>query len=153
MPELVFATEALNSARAFLQLDLRTHLFALCSLTTFTVGVLMSTTQTTWSYRTTLSRLYYAAHHLGRLLLRNAGLTPHLWRRDVHDRVINELHRYYVLTGMMSGRALHALRRLRRYRIKADYVLTIAIQPAQITAAINLFMRYSNECYRILGVI
>lgn len=131
MPELAFAQEALNAARAFLQLDLRTQ----------------------WSYRTTLSRLYYAAHHLGRLLLRNVGLTPHSWRRDVHDRVINELQHHYVLTGMMSERTLHALRRLRRYRIKADYNLALAIQPTQITAAINLFMRYSNECYRILGVI
>jgi uncharacterized protein (UPF0332 family) len=109
--------------------------------------------RTQWSYRTTLSRLYYAAHHLGRLLLRNAGLTPHLWRRDVHDRVINELHRHYVLTGMMSRGTLHALRRLHGYRIQADYDLTIAIQPTQVSAAINLFMRYSNECYRILGVI
>jgi uncharacterized protein (UPF0332 family) len=131
MSELVFATEALNAARSFLQLDLRTQ----------------------WSYRTTLSRLYYAAHHLGRLLLRNAGLTPHLWRRDVHDRVIKELHRHYVLTGMMSRGTLHALRRLHGYRIQADYDLTIAIQPTQVSAAINLFMRYSNECYRILGVI
>jgi len=131
MPELAFATEALNAARAFLQLDLHTQ----------------------WSYRTTLSRLYYAAHHLGRLLLRNAGLTPHLWRRDVHDRVINELQRHYVSTGMMSGRALHALRRLRGYRIQADYELTMVIHPTQITAAMNRFDIFSNECYRILGVI
>jgi len=131
MPELVYAMEALNVAQAFQQLGLRTQ----------------------WSYRTTLSRLYYAAHHLGRLLLRNMGLEPHHWRRNVHDRVINELQHHYVLTGMMSREALHALRRLRRYRIQADYNLTIVIQPTQITAAINLFTMYSNECYRILGVI
>ncbi|MBM3234988.1 hypothetical protein FJZ31_01685 [Candidatus Poribacteria bacterium] len=131
MPELAFAQEVLNAARAFLQLDLRTQ----------------------WSYRTTLSRLYYAAHHLGRLLLRHAGLIPHLWRRDVHRRVINELQRHYVLTGMMSDDALEALEPLLRYRIQADYDITRMIHPTQITAAMNRYATFSNECYRILGVI
>lgn len=131
MPELAFAQEALNAARAFLQLDLRTQ----------------------WSYRTTLSRLYYAAHHLGRLLLQNVGLTPHLWRRDVHRRVINELEHHYVFTGVMSYDALEALEHLLRYRIQADYELTRVIQPTQITAAMNRFATFSNECYRILEVI
>jgi len=56
------------------------------------------------------------------------------------------------LTGKMTGKALHALRRLRLYRIQADYNLTIAVQPTQVNAAINLFTAYSNECLHILGV-
>ena len=133
MPELAFAQEALNAARAFLQLDLRTQ----------------------WSYRTTLSRLYYVrfaqrllreppAHHLGRLLLQNVGLTPHLWSRDVHfvhqrlrlmvhRRVINELEHHYVFIGVMSYDALEALEHLLRYRIQADYELTRVIQPTVFT--------------------
>jgi len=131
MPELTFAAEALNAARAFLQLNLRTQ----------------------WSYRTTLSRLYYAAHHLGRLLLRNTGLTPHLWRRHVHRRVINELENNYVLTGIMSYDALEALEHLLRYRVQADYELNRVIHPTQVTATMNRFDIFSSECYRILGVI
>ncbi len=107
MPEVNLARETLDAAQAFGQLRLRTQ----------------------WSYRTTLSRLYYAAHHLGRALLRNVGLTPQQWRRNVHERVIDELRNHFVLNARMTVRALHALLRLRRYRIQADYNLTIAIQP------------------------
>jgi len=130
MPEVNLARETLDAAQAFQQLRLRTQ----------------------WSYRTTLSRLYYAAHHLGRALLRSVGLMPQHWRRNVHERVIDELQNHYVLTGSMTGRTLYALRRLRIYRIQADYNLMIAIQPTQVNAAINLFTAYSNECLDILGV-
>jgi len=33
-----------------------------------------------WFYRMLIGRLYYAAHHLGRRLLAEAGLKPENWR-------------------------------------------------------------------------
>ena len=110
-----------------------------------------------------LSRLYYAAHHLGRLLLRNAGLTPEQWRGDVHRRVLRELEQHYIMPGILSANALDALDRLRRYRIRADYELAFRIRFRVLTEALNLFtmfasltddfvLRYFDECCRILGV-
>ena len=52
MIELRFAGEALEAVRAFLQLG----------------------THNQFIYRTSLSGIYYAAHHLGRLLLTTIGL-------------------------------------------------------------------------------
>jgi len=92
MPELAYAEETLTVVQSTLGIGLRTR----------------------WIYRTIISRLYYAAHHLGRLLLRNAGLAPHRWRGNVHNRVINELDARYVSIGIMSRRALNALNQLRR---------------------------------------
>ena len=105
-----------------------------------------------WLYRMILSRLYYAAHHLGRLLLRNVGQHPEQWRGDVHRRVLRELEGCYVMTGIMSADALDALDRLRRYRIRADYELAFRIRFRALTEALNLFTMYFNDCWHILGV-
>ncbi len=131
MPELAYAEETLTVVQSILGVGLRTR----------------------WIYRMILSRIYYAAHHLGRLLLRNLGLAPHHWRRNVHYRVINELRHRYVLSGAMSPDALDALCQLRQYRTNADYDLTVAIPNQQIINAINYFTTYFDECRRILGVI
>jgi len=131
MPELAYAEETLTVVQSILGIGLRTR----------------------WIYRTIISRLYYAAHHLGRSLLRNVGLSPHRWRRDVHSRVINELDTHYVSIGIMSRRALNALNQLRRYRTDVDYDLTLAISNQQVLNAIHLFEVYFDECRRILGAI
>ena len=103
-------------------------------------------------YRIILSRLYYAAHHVGRLLLRNAGLTPEQWRVNVHRRVLDELEHRFVNTGAMRRNVLEALERLQRLRSQADYELTTTIRNRDITQAMNLFETYLDECCRILGV-
>ncbi|MBM3236913.1 hypothetical protein FJZ31_11535 [Candidatus Poribacteria bacterium] len=68
MIEIDFAGEILNIVRAFLLLGMRTQPI----------------------YRIILSRLYYAAHHVGRLMLRNVGLAPEQWRANVHQQVLDE---------------------------------------------------------------
>jgi uncharacterized protein (UPF0332 family) len=97
--EIDFAREILAMVRAFLLLGMRTQPM----------------------YRIILSRLYYAAHHVGRLMLRNVGLMPDQWRGDVHRRVLSELRNRYVNTGVMNRDAWVALWNLRQLRIRADY--------------------------------
>lgn len=87
MIEINFAREILAIAQAFLLLGMRTQPI----------------------YRIILSRLYYAAHHVGRALLRNVGLTPEEWRVNVHRRVLDELEHRFVNTGTISRNALEAL--------------------------------------------
>ena len=84
MIEIDFAREILAMVRAFLLFGMRIQPI----------------------YRIILSRLYYAAHHVGRLMLRNVGLAPEQWRGDVHRRVINELERCFVDVGNMNPNAL-----------------------------------------------
>jgi len=99
-----------------------------------------------------LSRLYYAAHHLGRLLLRNVGIDANQWRGEVHRRVINELGQHYVASGTMNNNALDALEQLRRYRVRADYNMATRIRERHVRSALNFFTAYLDECGRILGV-
>jgi len=128
--EINFAREILAIVQAFLLLGMRTQPI----------------------YRIILSRLYYAAHHVGRLMLRNVGLTPEQWRLNIHQRVLDELEGCYVNTGIMRRNAFRALGRLRRLRTQADYELNIHIRNQDISYALNLFTIYFNECCRILGV-
>jgi len=103
-------------------------------------------------YRIILSRLYYAAHHVGRALLRHAGLTPEQWRVNVHRRVLDELERRFVNTGVMRLDAFENLEQLRRRRVRADYNLNVQIRDIDVAEAISLFTTYFDECCRILGV-
>ena len=129
MIEIDFAREILAIVRAFLLLGMRTQPM----------------------YRIILSRLYYAAHHVGRLMLRNVGLVPAQWRVNVHQRVLDELEGCYVNTGIMSRSAFRAIGRLRRLRTQSDYELNVPIQNQDISRALNLFTTYFDECCRILG--
>lgn len=130
MNEIYFARETLSVVKALLQIGLHTQ----------------------WMYRMMLPRLYYAAHHLGRLLLRNIGIDAQRWRGEVHRRVIRELRQHYVATGAMNVSALDALEHLRRYRVRADYDTGLRIRGQHVTRALNLFTVYLDECSRILGV-
>lgn len=103
-------------------------------------------------YRIILSRLYYAAHHVGRALLKNVGLAPEQWRVNVHRRVLDELEGRFVNTDVMSRNAWVDLRILRRLHSQADYELATPIRNEDITQAMNLFETYLDECCRILGV-
>ncbi|MBM3237467.1 hypothetical protein FJZ31_14350 [Candidatus Poribacteria bacterium] len=131
MIELDFAIETLANARAFLQLEMRSQ----------------------WIYRILLARLYYAAHHLGRLLLRNVELTPEQWHRDIHHRVWRELRQHDVNIGRMDIRTLNILERLRRRRIRADYELHFIIRDEYMDEAAILLADYLNACQQILGVM
>jgi uncharacterized protein (UPF0332 family) len=126
--EINFARDILAIVQAFLLLGMRTQPI----------------------YRIIFSRLYYAAHHVGRALLRYAGLAPEQWRVDVHRRVLDELERRFVNTGIMRRNALENLERLRRRRVRADYNLNVQI--IDVTKAISLFTTYFDECCLILGV-
>lgn len=131
MVEINFAREISTTVEAFLILGMRTQTI----------------------YRVILSRLYYAAHHVGRLLLRNVGIAPEQWRGDVHRRVINELERRLVNTGVMSRNAWEALCRLRISRIRADYEIAMEITDYDIAQALNLFTIYFENSQQVLGVI
>lgn len=127
MIEIDFAKETLAVARAFLTLGMHTQCI----------------------YRIILSRLYYAAHHVGKALLRRVGLTPDRWRGSVHRRVLDELERRFVDTSNMNPSALEALELLRRLRVRADYVLNTRIRERNVNQALNLFEIYFNECCTI----
>ena len=86
-------------------------------------------------------------------MLRNVGLAPEQWRGDVHRRVLDELRRRYVDTGVMNRDAWEALWDLRQLRIRADYELFATIRNRDVTRAINFFEAYLDECCRVLGVI
>ena len=130
MIELQFAEEALRVVQAFLQLGIHTQFI----------------------YRLSLSRIYYAAHHLGRLLLTSVGLTPGQWRRDVHRRVLDELTSHFVIPGQMSPNTWQTLSQLRSYRVRADYDLDVEISEQEVRDAINRLDAYIHECRTILGV-
>ncbi|MBM3240570.1 hypothetical protein FJZ31_30160 [Candidatus Poribacteria bacterium] len=106
----------------------------------------------TWFYRMLVGKLYYAAHHLGRRLLIEIGLQPEQWRANVHQRVLNELHRQYVATGRMTLEAWRALDGLLDLRRTADYELAKPIRLRHVNHALALFVCFSEESYRILGV-
>ncbi|MBM3237730.1 hypothetical protein FJZ31_15690 [Candidatus Poribacteria bacterium] len=130
MQEVEFAREALMFAQAFLHMGVTN----------------------TWLYRMLVGRLYYAAHHLGRRLLIEIGLQPEQWRASVHQRVLNELHQQYVVTGRMTPEAWTALDDLRKMRRIADYELTTRVRLRHVSHALALFTSFANECYQILGV-
>ncbi|MFQ6044344.1 MAG: hypothetical protein ACE5PV_26115, partial [Candidatus Poribacteria bacterium] len=123
MIEINFAREILAIVRAFLLLGMHTQPI----------------------YRIILSRLYYAAHHVGRALLRSVGLAPERWRVNVHRRVLDELEGRFVHMGTMRRNALEALEILRRLRSQADYELATPIRNEDITQAMNLFETYFDE--------
>jgi uncharacterized protein (UPF0332 family) len=106
-----------------------------------------------WFYRMMVGRLYYAAHHLGRLLLQREGLQLNQWRVNVHRRVIEELQQRFVASGRMSGETFRALVELRRLRRIADYDLSIRIRRRTVTHALELYNTFLLECQQILGVI
>jgi uncharacterized protein (UPF0332 family) len=81
--------------------------------------------------------MYYAAHHLGRLLLTTVGLTPGQWRRNVHRRVLDELERHFVIPGRMSPETWNMLVHLRSDRVRADYELGITIFEQDVQDAVN----------------
>ena len=130
MQEVEFAREALTFAQMFLHMGVTN----------------------TWLYRMLVGRLYYAAHHLGRRLLIEIGMQPEQWRANVHQRVLNELHRQYVTTGRMTFGAWTALDRLRGLRQTADYELATPVRLRNVNRAVSLFTQFSEECYQILGV-
>jgi uncharacterized protein (UPF0332 family) len=124
----MFAQQILETARAFLQLGMNTQVIR----------------------RIIIGRLYYAAHHLGRRLLREVGLAPNRWRVGVHQRVLNELERHYVNTGLMSRDALDALFYLRRLRNWADYDLNRPIRTQNVNQALTSFILFFDVCRTIL---
>ncbi|MBM3241306.1 hypothetical protein FJZ31_33910 [Candidatus Poribacteria bacterium] len=103
--------------------------------------------------RTIISRIYYSAHHLSRYLLRQVGLRPDIWRRNVHQRVIDEIRRQFVATNMMSAQMIPLLRDMRRYRVNADYQLRTTIDFSDVEYMFGRFNVYLNECRRLLEVI
>ncbi|HIE29612.1 TPA: hypothetical protein EYP66_20265 [Candidatus Poribacteria bacterium] len=103
--------------------------------------------------RTIISRIYYSAHHLSRYLLRRVGLRPETWRRNVHQRVIDEIHRQFVATNMMNAQMIPLLRDMRRNRINADYQLRTTISEGDVEDMFDMFDVYLNECRRLLEVI
>ncbi|MBM3242151.1 HEPN domain-containing protein [Candidatus Poribacteria bacterium] len=77
--------------------------------------------------RTIISRIYYSAHHLSRYILRRVGLRPETWRRNVHQMVIDEIHRQFVTSNLMNAQIVSFLEIMRRHRVNADYQLHLTI--------------------------
>jgi len=105
-----------------------------------------------WLFRMFLGRLYYAAHHLARRLLAEAGLQPEQWRLNVHQRVLNELQQHYVLPGRMGEEAWEALERLRDLRRTADYNLAARLRLRNMNQGLVSFQTFFDACCQILEV-
>jgi uncharacterized protein (UPF0332 family) len=114
--------------------------------------------------RTIISRIYYSAHHLSRYLLRRVGLRPETWRRNVHQRVIDEMRRQFVATNMISAQIIPLLRDMfallsgyfvnrRCHRVNADYQLRTTIGFSDVEYMFERFNAYLNECRQLLEVI
>ncbi len=103
--------------------------------------------------RTILSRIYYSAHHLSRYILRRVGLRPDTWRRNVHQRVIDEMRRQFVVTNMMNVEVAAFLKDMRRNRVNADYQLRTTISESDVEGMFEIFDVYLNECKQLLEVI
>lgn len=103
--------------------------------------------------RTIISRIYYSAHHLGRHLLRRVGLRPETWRRNVHQRVIDEIHRQFVTENLMNVQIVPFLEIMRRHRVNADYQLHLTISEGDVEEMFDIFDAYLNEYRRLLEVI
>jgi len=100
--------------------------------------------------RAVVSRLYYAAHHLSRLLLRKSGLRTEAWRRDIHRRVIHEIDAQFVKTGQMDSEVLSLLKAMRRLRVRADYQLRSSIHKGDTEEMFSLFRTYLDACKNLL---
>jgi uncharacterized protein (UPF0332 family) len=103
--------------------------------------------------RTIISRIYYSAHHLSRYLLRRVGLRPETWRRNVHQWVIDEIHRQFVAANLMNAQIVSFLEIMRRHRVNADYQLHLTISESDVEEIFRMFDVYFNECRRLLVVI
>jgi uncharacterized protein (UPF0332 family) len=103
--------------------------------------------------RTIVSRLYYAAHHSARFLLKLRGYDTDSWRINVHQGVINEVESEFVNTGLMSWKTLTWLTTLKIKRQKADYALGMILQESEVDKVFRLCTRFITECKRIQGVI
>jgi len=97
--------------------------------------------------RTIISRIYYSAHHLSRYILRRIGLRPEIWRRNVHQRVIDEIQRRFVTANLMNVQIVPFLEIMRRHRVNADYQLHLTISEGDVK---EMFDAYLNECRRLL---
>ena len=103
--------------------------------------------------RTIISRIYYSAHHLSRYLLMRLGLRPETWRMNIHQRVIDEIRRQFVVTNLMNPQIFLFLRDMRRYRVNADYELHTTISESDVENMFDRFDAYLNECKQVLEVI
>lgn len=103
--------------------------------------------------RIIVSRLYYAAHHAARYLLKLRGHAPDSWIIGVHRRVIAEIDSEFVTTGLMTRRMLSHLTIMKYKRIKADYNLAIRLQEQEVDKVFQLCDQFIQECKRLEGVI
>ncbi|MBM3236190.1 hypothetical protein FJZ31_07805 [Candidatus Poribacteria bacterium] len=103
--------------------------------------------------RTIVSRLYYAAHHSAKFLLKLRGYDTDSWRIDVHQRVITEIENEFVNTGLMSWTTLTWLTTLKVKRQKADYALGIMFHEPEVDKVFRLCAQFIAECKRIQGVV
>ena len=103
--------------------------------------------------RTIISRIYCSAHHLSRCLLRRVGLRPDIGRRNVHQRVIDEIRRRFVATNLMNTQMIPLLRDMRRHRVNADYQLRTTTGFADVEYMFETFNVYLNECRQLLEAI
>ncbi len=99
------------------------------------------------------SRLYYAAHHLGRAMLKKFGEDPDSWAGAIHRRVIDELEVCLVNTGRLSRRGLQHLKTLRTKRVKADYLLNLQFQSQEKDKIFRVFREFLNEAQTLLPTL
>jgi uncharacterized protein (UPF0332 family) len=74
--------------------------------------------------RTIISRIYYSAHHLSRYLLRRVGLHPETWRRNIHQRVIDEIEKRFVATNLMNPEIFSFLENMRTPLLRKEATIS-----------------------------
>lgn len=103
--------------------------------------------------RTIVSRLYYAAHHSARFLLKLRGYDTDSWRIGVHQRALKAFESNFVSIGLMSKKTISMLATMKQKRQKADYNLGIALQESEVDKMFRLCSQFLAECDRLKGVI
>jgi len=103
--------------------------------------------------RAIVSRLYYAAHHAAKLLLKLRGYDPDSWIIETHQKVINEIEKEFVNSGMMMHKTLSYLSVMKSKRAKADYNLRIRLQEQEVDRVFRLCEHFIRECKQLQGVI
>jgi uncharacterized protein (UPF0332 family) len=87
------------------------------------------------------------------LLLKKREENPDAWSGEVHRRVIDELLAKFVMTGILTPKAIQNLEILRTKRVKADYFLNRRFQREEIDKIFRLYREFLDEVRNILPAI
>ncbi|MBM3237204.1 hypothetical protein FJZ31_13005 [Candidatus Poribacteria bacterium] len=93
--------------------------------------------------RTIISRIYYSAHHLRHYPLRRVGLHPETWRRNIHQRVIDEIGQRFVATNLMNSEIFLFLEDMRTPLLRKEAAIS---SQSGLSVTLNHQRRSCRKC-------